>query len=410
MATAFHNRVRRLLEQASGHPTAQRTGFVRGASGTPTAVRAEALRLLPEFSAVGGREGAGDDLLPAAADLVALVGGPAAAAPWQPPFCIAPYTVVDLLGAGGMGVVFRAVHPFRGTPVAIKLLRAPLSSAEARRQFKHEEELLRQLRHPGLVRLLHGGLTERNCCDAGGRPLGRQPYLVMEYVSGAPLRALLDSEALDLFTRVGVLEAICRAVEYAHRRDVIHCDLKPANVIVRPTGDVVVLDFGISRMRALDESAGRVLAATPAYASPEQLAGRHLTPESDVYSLGRMACELLAGKLPSPSGLGFGCVRPPPRSGYTLAGENELRCALYEIVATALRRQKRRRYVHAGRLADAFARVLARYPRRRGWRGLGDRLAALRTRRVASGADPQRSLLAAMCRQRLRMAFSRDPI
>ncbi len=404
MSTVFHERVRGLLEQAASRPTRGRTGFVRAAA-VSTAVRAEALRLLPAFNALGPTVEAASDLLPAPRDLAAWAGR---GSPWQPPFCLAPYTVVELLGAGGMGVVYRAVHPVQNVSVAIKLLRAPLYSPAACRQFKHEEELLRQLRHPGIVRLLHGGLTDSQSCDAVGRPLGEQPYLVMEYVEGAPLRALLGSAELDVFDRVAILEAICRAVEYAHRRDVIHCDLKPGNVIVRPDGDIVVLDFGISRLQALDAGAsGRAVGATPAYASPEQLSGRPLTPESDVYSIGRMACELLRGRLPTPAGLDFSCVCPPAGSGYTREDESELRCALYEIVATALRRQQRRRYPHAGALADAFARVHARFPRRRGWRAIGHRLRRFATGST-SGEDRKRSLLAAMCRQRLGMALDHN--
>ncbi|MDG2526191.1 serine/threonine-protein kinase [Stenotrophomonas sp. HITSZ_GD] len=217
---------------------------------------------------------------------------------------LGPWRLVEHLASGGMGTVFLAerADDLYHQRVAIKLLHGTADATIAARMAA-ERQLLAQLQHPGIARLYDGGTTP-----------GGQPYLVMEYVQGLPLDQYCQAHALDLPARLALFRRICRAVEAAHRHLVVHCDLKPANVLVREDGEPVLLDFGIAR--ALGAGATSADFCTPAYASPELLEGRPISVASDVYSLGVLLVELLADRrvardaqdpralLPRPSVLG----------------------------------------------------------------------------------------------------------
>lgn len=220
------------------------------------------------------------------------IGAPIAAASrdWQPPpeplkpgDRLGPWRLCGDLGEGGMGLVMRAERADGAyeQQVAVKLLRGR-ADAEALARSTRERQILAGLRHPHIARLLDGGST----------PAG-QPYLVMELVDGEPIDQWCDTRQADPAGRLALFEQVCDAVAHAHARLVVHCDIKPSNVLVDTDGQVRLLDFGIARLMQGD-SPDAPPALTPAYASPEQLAGQTPGTASDVYSLGRLLQRLLA--------------------------------------------------------------------------------------------------------------------
>jgi len=210
---------------------------------------------------------------------------------------IGPYRILGLLGEGASGRVYRAEQREPQREVALKVLKSAGLSADAQARFRRESELLAQLEHPGIARLYAAGVADG---DAG--PL---PYLAMEYVRGVDLRRYASEQRLDLRARLALLADICRAVHYAHSRGIVHRDLKPDNILVDEAGAPRILDFGVAHVMQ-DAGAsmtldGQVLGTVP-YMSAEQLAGgsQRSDPRCDVYSLGVIAYELLAGRLPYP--------------------------------------------------------------------------------------------------------------
>lgn len=221
------------------------------------------------------------------------VGALDASDPDGPPREIGGYAVVERVGRGGMSVVYRARRPpDEEGRFAVKLLRHG-ADERLRRRFADELALLRGLEHPDIVAPV----------DDGATPEGR-PFFVMEYVAGRPLDAYCDEGEVGLDERLELLATLCDIVEHAHRRGVVHRDLKPANVMVEQGGRVRLLDFGIAKVVGeLFPSLRRktttgIALMTPRYASPEQLLDRPVTPASDVYQLGLLACELLTGRVP----------------------------------------------------------------------------------------------------------------
>ncbi|MBI3368933.1 MAG: tetratricopeptide repeat protein [Burkholderiales bacterium] len=203
------------------------------------------------------------------------------------------WTLQAELGAGGMGRVFLAERSdghYRQR-AAIKLLRG-WSNAEALARLARERQILASLSHPHIARLLDGGAT----------PMGR-PYLVMEYVEGQAIDAYCRAQRLDLDATLALFAQVCDAVGHAHLQLVVHCDIKPSNVLVTPEGRAMLLDFGIAQLDGQDSVPGQSNALTPRYASPEQHAGAAATPASDIFSLGRLLDELLrAIEPPAPRG------------------------------------------------------------------------------------------------------------
>ena len=211
-----------------------------------------------------------------------------------PPSAIGQYRVLRELGHGGMGVVYlgeRADGQYR-KQVAIKLITSGRSDARTERRFRRERQILAQLEHNGIARLLDGGTT----------PEG-QPYFVMEYVEGLALVDYCDGGKLGTAARLRLFLEVCDAVAYAHQQLIVHRDLKPGNILVTREGTPKLLDFGLGQV--LNAEAGDEAATltglplmTPAYASPEQVRGEPYTVSSDVYSLGVILYELLAGRRP----------------------------------------------------------------------------------------------------------------
>ena len=200
---------------------------------------------------------------------------------------IGPWRLRERLASGGMGIVFRAerADELYVQEVAIKFLQGAPGARVAER-LAAERRILASLQHPNIARLYDGGST----------PAG-QPYLVMEYVRGEPLDVYCNRKQLDLQQRLALFLKICSAVQAAHARLVLHCDLKPANILVRADGEPVLLDFGVSRLLEEEqEDAGRGQFFTPAYAAPELQSGQSVGVAGDVFSLGCLLLELLAGK------------------------------------------------------------------------------------------------------------------
>jgi serine/threonine protein kinase len=209
-----------------------------------------------------------------------------------PPFKeFGPYRIQRALGEGGMGVVYLAERDDLGSQVAIKVLRDAWLSPARRDLFAAEQSTLAQLNHPSIARLY----------DADTSPDG-SPFFVMEYVEGVPLTVYCDKNNCSIHGRLRLFRSVCEAVLYAHQHAVIHRDLKPSNVLVKNDETLRLLDFGISKhLESFGDSARTMTAVrlmTPAYAAPEQIRGEQVGIHTDVYSLGVILYELLAGRLP----------------------------------------------------------------------------------------------------------------
>lgn len=276
---------------------------------------------------------------------------------------IGPYYLLREIGRGGMSVVFEALRTGH-TPrqsVALKILRLPALNESERAQTARERELLAGLDHPHIARLLDWGETAH-----------RYPYLVMEYIPDAltierycslPGRSTADVLAIFL--------DICDAVAHAHQRQVIHCDLKPANLLVTGNGNVKLLDFGIARVLGSPHNSESVWLRrlTPAYASPEQILDRALTPASDIYSLGVLLFELLTGASPYRTDHGWpheivpAVIRGDRRKPSEIPGISpqraaELQDGLEAILTGAMQTDPERRYASLADLSDPIRRFL----------------------------------------------------
>lgn len=213
-----------------------------------------------------------------------------------PPSTLGPYEVIEELGRGGMGTVYRARRAdgrFE-RDVALKLLRPHIAETALGDRLKHEGRVLARLEHPGIARLYDAGV------DNG------RGYLVMELVEGERIDRFSDHRALDIRARVRLFTSVCEAVQYAHENLIVHRDLKPANIMVTASGEAKLLDFGIAKLMVAEEPTNapgtRFQALTPEYASPEQIRGEPVGAGSDVYSLGVVLYGLLTGRHPHPLG------------------------------------------------------------------------------------------------------------
>lgn len=217
-----------------------------------------------------------------------LQGQPASPAMYD----FGPYRRVRLLGEGGTGAVYLAERADIGGFVAIKLLRDGLLSPARRRRFAREQRLLGRLVHP-LIAQIHDADT----LDDG------TPWFAMEFVEGKPLTDYCRDRACSIAERLRLFRSVCEAVQYAHRQAIIHRDLKPSNILVTVDGHVKLLDFGIAKQLqetedSADHTATTLRPMSVQYASPEQIRGDLLGTQTDVYSLGVILYELLAGQLP----------------------------------------------------------------------------------------------------------------
>jgi serine/threonine-protein kinase len=273
---------------------------------------------------------------------------------------VGPFTLIDVLGEGGSSTVFRAERIVDGVRqlVALKLLRRGLYSRDAQRQFRRERLALSQLRHPGIARLIEGGVSESGAA-----------YIALDLIDGAPITEHARERRLDLRARLLLFLEVCRAVEAAHRALIVHRDLKPSNVFVTADGEVKLLDFGIAKLLdADDETQTHLSSFTPAYAAPEQRRGAPVTTATDVYSLGVLLGELVTGQRVndgssrSPSGQVSATTEPGVLPAPASVTRRQLRGDLDNIVMKAVADEPERRYVSAGALADDIARFLDQRP------------------------------------------------
>ncbi len=277
---------------------------------------------------------------------------------FTPPDRVGAYQIERVIGRGGMGDVYLARRhddQFQHT-VAIKFAATGQLSPAVLRRFTEERQILSSLNHPNIARLYDGGTTDDGT-----------PYLVMEYLDGKPLDQFCDINRLTVNQRLALFRLVCGAVSYAHQNLIIHCDIKPSNILVDEHGLPKLLDFGIAQLvhpgqDAVDrvEQRGAGL-ATPCFASPEQLQGMATTTASDIYSLGVLLHLLLSGRLPDEGNL--------PRS----VADSDL--AL--IVSLAMQPEPQRRYQSVEHLAEDISRYLSHLPVRAHPGGVAYRLGKL---------------------------------
>ena len=272
-------RVRALFDEALGLDHAAQDALLRKVAATDPALVDEVRSLL------ASHQEAGDFLEPPE-----LFRGLA------PGERLGPYRVVEEIGRGGMGIVYRAVRDDEHftKEVAIKLIDPGMRSDVILKRFRSERQILAMLDHPHIARLIDGGSASDG-----------SPYLVMEHVSGVPLVKYCDEHGLGTEERLRLFLLVCDAVGFAHQRLVVHRDLKSDNILVAADGSPKLLDFGIAKLlsEGTGEKPGTVTAPmhrmlTPDYASPEQVRGEPVTVASDVYSLGVVLYELLTGARP----------------------------------------------------------------------------------------------------------------
>lgn len=361
--------VKREFSRLQELPAADRAGALEA---LPSDVRVEVASLL-EALAQASPALDGERIGPAV--------GPGTDAEAAPRERVGPWRIVRTLGRGGMGVVYLGERPADDVTLraAVKVVAGVAGSADIARRFRAERRILAGLDHPGIARLLDGGTTDDGL-----------PYFALEYVEGAPLTEYVDARGVDLPARLRIFRQVCDAVAFAHSRLVVHRDLKPGNILVTADGTPKLLDFGIAKVVAADGDIDTAPATvtthgwmTPAYASPEQVRGEPTTTASDVYALGLILYELLAGTSAIPRELSpleqakhklDGTIAKPStavrrldaKDGPTQAERTRrarlLRGDLDTIVLTAIAVDPARRYPSVSAVADEIDRYLTGRP------------------------------------------------
>jgi serine/threonine-protein kinase len=357
----------RLFEQAAELTGASRSAFLDETCGDDDGLRCKLEQML-------AADALDDDFIAPPARAATVLSGGEPAAPDHALLGreVGPWRLERLLGSGGMGDVFlaRRVDRTFEKSVALKALKRGLDTDELLRRFDHERRALAALEHPGIARLL----------DAGALQDGR-PYLVMEHVDGVPIDRYCDEHELDTTARIRLFLEVCRALTHAHGHLVLHCDLKPANILVTPDGHPKLLDFGVAKL--LDDGTdaltrtGAQRPMTLEYVSPEALHGQPLSTASDVYSLGVVLYELLAGCSPyrydTRHELRRAITETEPVRPSTARREpgaddarglrrRRLSGDLDTIVLMALRKEPERRYATVDQLAEDLLRHLGGLP------------------------------------------------
>lgn len=387
------DRLEQLFRSAQAHPPSERAAFLDAACGDDPKLRQELESLLRADEAAEADSFLNDPTAGWALDLFDELDNLTDDVHGQR---IGPYTVLRRLGRGGMGDVYLAVRdkPFK-RHVALKVIRRSVAHKDAFVRFALERQILASLNHPHIARLYDGGVTDEG-----------QPYLAMEHVEGQPITAYCDAHRLALRERLRLFQTVCEAVHHAHQNLIIHRDLKPSNILVTEAGDVKLLDFGIAKLLNPSLSPTPVPVTrtpwpvmTPEYTSPEQVRGDPLTTASDVYTLGVLLYEMLAGHRPyqvvgrpTHEIISIVCEQEPERPSTrvahpeTITGpdgtetvirpedvgatrampverlQRRLRGDLDTITLTALRKEPERRYRSAEQLAQDIERYLAGLP------------------------------------------------
>ncbi len=265
---------------------------------------------------------------------------------------LGPYTVIAQMGSGGMATVYRAHHPRLDRDVAIKMLHEAFQEDQNfLARFEREAQIVARLDHPHIVPVFD--FDEYN-----GRP-----YLVMKYIEGRTLKAVLDSQTLSLSQILDLMPPIASALDYAHAQGVLHRDIKPSNIIIDSSGVPYLSDFGLARMAQLGEStlSQDVLLGTPHYISPEQAMGnRDLDAHTDLYSLGIVLYELIVGRVPFSADTPYAVIhdhiyRELPKPSEI---DPEITPEIDAVLEKALAKHPADRYASATEMIDAFRRAV----------------------------------------------------
>ena len=363
MNTSRGSRAKELFLDALELPPGERSAHLDTACAGDTELRARVDALLAAHGSADARLGA---------PLVQPPAGGGGGSPDRSGEAVGPYRLEQLVGEGGFGVVYRATQtePVRRT-VAVKILKPGMDTRAVIARFEAERQALALMDHPNIARVFDAGETERG-----------HPYFVMEFVPGVPITQACADADLDLDRRLALVQQVCEAIQHAHAKGVIHRDIKPGNVLVSESdGKLVpkVIDFGVAKAAGADlagaslvTGAGHLL-GTPAYMSPEQAGGEaDLDTRSDVYALGLLLYELVAGAPPfDAAGVSFTEMQrrvredDPPRPSVRRAqlpvdrrpfGDRPLPADLDWIVLRCLEKERGRRYPAAAALAQDLER------------------------------------------------------
>jgi eukaryotic-like serine/threonine-protein kinase len=354
-------RIKSMFSAAAELPAGDRAGYLaREAQGDASLIN-------DVQSLLESHEAAGEFLEPVSSDLRAAALGAVDGATVGTR--IGAYRLVEMIGSGGMGDVYRAVRDddqYRAE-VAVKLMRADVRNPLAEQRFRNERQILAALDHRNIARLLDGGATERGL-----------PYVVMELVAGKPIDRYCDDAQLDSRARVRLFLQVCAAVSFAHQHLVVHRDLKPNNIFVTADGSVKLLDFGIAKLVEVDPETGviddatrtQLRAMTLEYASPEHVSGGTVTTASDVYSLGVVLYRLLTGQSPYRAQGNDAARVAEILSDTSPTRPSQLRTTIHAIIDAdldhillmALRKEPARRYASVEHLADDLRNYLGGLP------------------------------------------------
>jgi len=390
MTPETYQRAKALFNEALERPVGERTAFLETLSGESTDVLEEVRRLLSLHHEKD------DDFLESLMSLTFTSAGfskSTIAAESDPQTLVGTtlgnYQIKDVLGTGGMGVVYRAEQEKPRRTVALKVIKLGAASAHMMRRFEHEAETLGRLQHPGIAQIYEAGMAETDA--------GPQPFFAMELVEGQSLTRFATAEHLTIHQRLDLIAAVCDAVHHAHQRGVIHRDLKPGNILVAPadtptttvtdrTGPTTrqaavarlgaqpkVLDFGVARLvdtehlATMQTDAGQLVGTIP-YMSPEQVGGdsKDLDIRSDVYALGVICYELLTGKLPydvrGKTIVNAARVIAEEDPSRPSTSNRHLRGDIESILFKALEKDRGRRYSSAAEFANDIRRYLHHEP------------------------------------------------
>ena len=384
MNTDRMRRIQELFASALKRPAEERAAFLREAGGDDVELRTQVESLLEHDQLAGhrfmkvpetrSRPRSADALDPAK---LTPQADSCATSPAGPE--IGGYQITQELSRGGQGIVYQAIQKTTKRKVAVKvLIEGPYASESAQKRFEREIEMVAQLRHPNIISIFHSGMTS-----------DEHPFYVMDYAPGLPLQEYVRSRNLTLEKTLELFLTVCEAVQHAHRKGVIHRDLKPTNIIVDENGMPRILDFGLAKPLGAAVgshiSVSQQIIGTLPYMSPEQAGGSsdEVDTRSDVYSLGVMLYELLTGHRPYPvEGRLADVLRhisetqpTPPRQSWTReagvtrhamrrirGGECPIDSEIETIILKALAKERERRYQSVGELAQDIRHYLRGEP------------------------------------------------